>query len=116
MFCLTVPEALMTSSLPLKHHVSWLPFHDTAVSIVIDWGQLQTNLRLRRVGREVYAVDCDNVLIVGLGAELQRRVARDLEVIVNDDGLVSLNQDAGTGRRETGGEEGDDSCGEPHRG
>lgn len=38
MFCLTVPEALMTSSLPLKHHVSWLPFHDTAVCIVIDWG------------------------------------------------------------------------------
>lgn len=71
---------------------------------------------LRRVGREVYAVDCDDVLIVGLGAELQRRVAGDLEVIINDDGLVSLNQDTGTGRCETGGEEGDDSCGEPHRG
>lgn len=79
-------------------------------------GLLQINLRLRRVGREVYAVDCDDVLIVGLGAELQRRVAGDLEIIVNDDGLVSLNQDTGTGRCETGGEEGDDSCGEPHRG
>jgi len=69
---------------------------------------------LRGVRGEVDALNLDDIVVVGLGAKLQGRVAGDLEVVLDDDGLVSLNQDAGTDRREAGGEEGDDGRGEPH--
>lgn len=50
------------------------------------------NVRLGWVRHQVDTLNGDNVLVVSLVAELQRRVAGDLEVVVRDGALAEKAQ------------------------
>lgn len=79
--------------------------------IVICWGFL----RLGRVGRKVDALDHDEVLVMLCsGAELERRLSRDLEIIVGDGiGGIAVEDAQRRDRRHSSREAGSNS-GESH--
>lgn len=51
-------------------------------------------VRLGRVRHEVDTLDVEDILIVGFGAQLEGRVARDLEVLVDGDLVVATEVQA----------------------
>lgn len=65
-------------------------------------------VRLGRVRHKVDALDAEDVFVVGFGAELERRVSRDLEVLIDGDLVVTTEVEAKTRMGDTGRER--DKC------
>lgn len=70
------------------------------------------NIRLRRVWCQDDLLNNDDiVLAIGRGvAELQRRLAGNIEFIAGGDAVLAENAESGGAR----GKESDDCCGKPH--
>lgn len=107
----TVPEALMTRSCPLLRQAPRLA-RSSELSVGPCWPPSRVYARLWGVWHQVDLVDGDDVLVVCLGAQLERRVAGDLEVLVHSD-LVAPEVETEAGMGEAGRER-DKRGGQPH--
>ena len=72
------------------------------------------SIRLGRVGEQVNALDLNEISTVLSGAQLQGRLAGDLEVFVHNDVCVAIKDAEGRGRRQASREAGGESR-ESHR-
>lgn len=71
-------------------------------------GWLVGYVRLRRIRHKVNALDVQDVLIVGFGAQLEGRVSWNLEVLVDGDLIVATKVQAKARMGDTGRER--DKC------
>lgn len=73
--------------------------------------EFKVHLRLRRVGREVNLLNDDEVLAPVGRAKLERRVSRDDELVLRNEALLRVGEQAARGGADGGGGGGEDEAG-----